>query len=140
DPAARIFGSGDRPVVYVRSEAFASAKAELAGADVVDAGEQVSLDAVLEDLTVRGVARLLVEGGTSVHTQLLTAALADELRLAVAPSFVGASKAPRSVGDGRFPWTAWRAARLASVTHAGDVAVLRYGLSSRFDDLPPAGQ
>ena len=36
-----------------------------------------------EDLHARGVRRLMVEGGGSVHTQFLTADLADELQLVV---------------------------------------------------------
>ena len=46
----------------------------------------------------------MVEGGGTVHTQFLTADLADELHLVVAPFFVGDSRARRFVGDGRFPW------------------------------------
>ncbi len=47
--------------------------------------------------------RLMVEGGGKVHTQFLTDNLADELHLVVAPFFVGDSRAPRFVSDGRFP-------------------------------------
>ena len=57
-----------------------------------------------EDLHARGVRRLMVEGGGTVHTQFLTADLADELQLVVAPFFVGDSRASRFVGDGRFPF------------------------------------
>ncbi len=85
-----------------------------------------------EDLHVRGVRRLMVEGGGSVHTQFLTAGLADELHLVVAPFFVGDSRAPRFVGDGRFPWNPDRHARLAEVRRIGDVVLLRYALSERF--------
>ena len=58
---------------------------------------------VSEDLHARGVRRLMVEGGGEVHTQFLTAGLADELQLVVAPLFVGDPSATRFVGDGRFP-------------------------------------
>ena len=61
---------------------------------------------VSEDLSDRGVDRLMVEGGGAVHTQFLTADLADELHLVVAPFFVGDSRGRRFVGDGRFPWNA----------------------------------
>ena len=59
---------------------------------------------ISEDLGARGVQRLMVEGGGKVHTQFLTDNLADELQLVVAPFFVGDSRAPRFVSDGRFPW------------------------------------
>ncbi len=65
-------------------------------------------------------------------TQVLTRALADELRLAVAPVFVGDPAACRFVGDGAFPWHPGRRAALAGVERLGDVVVVRYALSSRF--------
>ncbi len=79
---------------------------------------------LLADLHARGVRRLLVEGGGSVLTSFLTAGLADELWLAVAPFFVGDSRAPRFVHDGQFP-----RAVLASVRQLGNVAVHHYLLS-----------
>src|ERR1017187_5191356 len=102
DPAALIFATGPEPIVYVASPAVLKASQRLgAAADVVDAGDPVGLDRVLADLAARGTARLLVEGGGSLHTQFLAAWLADELRLSVAPFFVGDSAAPRFVGDGQ---------------------------------------
>ena len=86
-----------------------------------------------DDLAERGVERLMVEGAT-VHTQFLTADLVDELQLVVAPVFVGDSQAPRFVRDGRFPWNPARRAKLADVRQIGDVVLLRYALSSRFED------
>jgi 5-amino-6-(5-phosphoribosylamino)uracil reductase len=134
DPAARIFTIGTDRIVYVSSAAAAGARTRLsAAADVVDAGDPVRLDAVLADLAGRGIGRLLVEGGGSLHTQFLASGLADELRLAVAPFFIGDSAAPRFVGSGDFPWSAAHRARLAEVTRAGDMAVLRYALTSRYD-------
>ena len=74
----------------------------------------------------------MVEGGGKVHTQFLTDNLADELQLVVAPFFVGDSRAPRFVSDGRFPWNPGRRATLAAVQQIGDVVLLRYALSPRF--------
>ena len=85
-----------------------------------------------EDLYARGVRRLMVEGGGTVHTQFLTADLADELHLVVAPFFVGDPRGRRFVGDGRFPWNPDRRADLVDVRRLGDVVLLRYALSSRF--------
>jgi 5-amino-6-(5-phosphoribosylamino)uracil reductase len=75
----------------------------------------------------------MVEGGESTHTQFLTADLADELDLVVAPVFVGDSRACRFVGDGDYPWNPRRRAQLAEVRQIGDVVLLRYALSSRFE-------
>ena len=101
-------------------------------ATVVDGGQPVNLQWISEDLYRRGVHRLMVEGGQSMHTQFLTGDLADELHLAVAPFFVGDSAARRFVGDGWFPWNPHRRATLAEVRQLGDVVLLRYALSPRF--------
>jgi 5-amino-6-(5-phosphoribosylamino)uracil reductase len=134
DPRADFFVTGDtEKLVYCPSDAVAEARCRLgAVATVVDGGPQVDMCRMSEDLHVRGVRRLMVEGGGNVLTQFLTAGLADELHLVVAPFFVGDSRAPRFVGDGRFPWNPDRHARLAEVRRIGDVVLLRYALSERF--------
>ncbi|HYQ65747.1 dihydrofolate reductase family protein [Actinophytocola sp.] len=87
------------------------------------------LDAVVRELADRGVERLMVEGGGRVLTGFLTAGLADELQLVIAPFFVGDSTAPRFVHDGRFPRTGGDRAVLASVATIGNVVLHRYLLS-----------
>jgi 5-amino-6-(5-phosphoribosylamino)uracil reductase len=134
DPDAAFFCAGQtEKLVYCPTAAAARTRARLgAVATVVDAGRQVDMREVCEDLSARGVNRLMVEGGGTLHTQFLTADLADELQLVVAPFFVGDSRSRRFVGDGRFPWTADRRAPLAEVRQIGDVVLLRYALSPRF--------
>ena len=100
DPGAAVFAGGPAPL--------------LLGGD---------LPGVLAGLAERGVRRLLVEGGAGVLTALLSAGLADELRLAVAPVFVGDPTAPRLLGPAG---TGRR--RLLGVEAVGDTAVLRYAL------------
>jgi 5-amino-6-(5-phosphoribosylamino)uracil reductase len=95
---------------------------------------------IAEDLSARGINRLMVEGGGTVLTQFLTADVVDELHLVVAPLFVGDSRAPRLVGDGRFPWNPDHRAQLADVRQIGDVVLLRYALSERFCAEPWAGE
>ncbi|MFC0863252.1 RibD family protein [Sphaerimonospora cavernae] len=137
DPAARFFTAGDtEKIVYAASPALDRTR-ELLGAiaEVVDAGDPLDLLHILDDLSGRGVGRLMVEGGGATHTRFLTAGLADELHLVIAPFFVGDRRAPRFVGDGVFPWgpaadTVHRA-RLAGVTKIDDVVLLRYALSER---------
>jgi 5-amino-6-(5-phosphoribosylamino)uracil reductase len=101
-------------------------------ATVIDGGQPVDLERLAKDLHSRGVGTLMVEGGGAVHTQFLTAGLADELQLVVAPLFVGDARARRFVGDGEFPWNARRRATLAQSRQIGDVVLLRYALSERF--------
>jgi 5-amino-6-(5-phosphoribosylamino)uracil reductase len=134
DACADFFVTGDtEKLVYCASDAVARARERLgAVATVVDAGRAVDMHRVGEDLYSRGVHRLMVEGGGTMHTQFLTADLADELHLVVAPFFVGDSRARRFVGDGRFPWNPRRRATLAEVRQIGDVVLLRYALSPRF--------
>lgn len=134
DPGARFFTDGDvERLVYCASSAVETARGRLGKlATVVDGGQPVDLAWMARDLHERGVRRLMVEGGGTVHTQFLTGNLADELNLAVAPFFVGDHRARRFVDDGRFPFHPERRARLAEVRQLGDVVLLRYALSDRF--------
>ena len=134
DPSAEFFTTGDtEKVVYCASASVDEAQDRLGSvATVVDGGQPVDLRWVGEDLCGRGVRRLMVEGGQSMHTQFLTGDLADELHLAVAPVFVGDSAARRFVSDGQFPWHPHHRATLAEVRQLGDVVLLRYALSPRF--------
>ena len=134
DARANFFTVGDnQKLVYCASLRVVEARSRLGPvATVVDGGQPVHMRRISEDLGDRGVQRLLVEGGGQVHTQFLTDDLADELQLVVAPFFVGDSRAPRFVSDGVFPWNPGRRATLAEVRQIGDVVLLRYALSSRF--------
>ncbi|GIF14631.1 5-amino-6-(5-phosphoribosylamino)uracil reductase [Actinoplanes teichomyceticus] len=136
DPGASFFTAGDpEKLVYCATPALAEARARLgAVATVVDGGDPVDVHLVSVDLAARGVRRLMVEGGGTVHTQFLTRDLADELQLVVAPFFVGDSRAPRFVHDGDFPAGPKNRARLAGVRQIGDVVLLRYALSDRCRD------
>lgn len=136
DCTARFFApDGADKIVYCATDAVDEARGRIgSAAAVVDAGDPVTMRRVCDDLGERGVRRLMVEGGGTVHTQLLTCDLADELQLVVAPFFVGDSSACRFVGDGRYPWNPGRRATLAEVRQIGDVVLLRYALSPRFGE------
>jgi 5-amino-6-(5-phosphoribosylamino)uracil reductase len=132
DRGCAFFANGTPSLVYATTSGAADLPASLGDlTTVVDAGQQVDLGWVGQDLHRRGVHRLMVEGGGHTLTQFLTAGLADELQLVVAPMFVGDSRGSRLVGDGRFPWNADSRATLADVQKIGDVALLRYALSAR---------
>ena len=134
DPEAAFFTTGDaEKLVYCAADTVAEARDALGDvATVIACGRLVGLDGILDDLHSRGVRRLLVEGGATVLSQLLTAGLADELQLAVAPFFVGDSAARRLVDDGAYPWNAAHRARLAGTRVLDDVVLLRYAASDRF--------
>lgn len=127
DPRLRFWHDSAATLVYCPDVAAAGARERLGGlAEVVSLGESADCAALLDDLGRRGVARLMVEGGATVLTQFLTAGLADEIQLAVAPFFVGEDSAPRLVHPGVFPNGPAARMTLADVRAVGDMAVLRY--------------
>jgi 5-amino-6-(5-phosphoribosylamino)uracil reductase len=125
DPGRRFFTEADRrPLVYASLAAADQLGARLgAAAEVipVPGPDRLDLEWVVADLASRGIERLMVEGGAQVLEQFLTAGLADELRLAIAPVFVADPAAPRL----RLPLPVGRL-RLAGVTEVGRMSVLRY--------------
>lgn len=137
DPLLNFFTTGDsEKLVYCGTDAVPAARRRLGPvATVIDAGPATHrMHRVGQDLHDRGIRRLMVEGGGTMHTQFLTSGLADELQLVVAPLFVGDSRARRFVDDGRFPWCQDHRARLVETRALGDVVLLRYALSDRFED------
>ena len=131
-PESAFFASGGPEVprlVYAAARARQHARQLLGNAaEVIPAGDPVNLGRVLGDLAQRGIRRLMVEGGTSVHTQFLAEGLADELHLVVAPFFVGQEGAPRFVSTARFPFDSMHRMQLASLAQIGDCALLTYRL------------
>ncbi len=129
DPSAKFFTTGDGgKLVYALVAAPVAAPAaapvvpelqrRLAGlATVVIAPD---LPAVLADLAARGVARLMVEGGTRTTTAFLTAGLVDELQVVVAPLVVGDPAAPRLAA------AAVDRMELVDLRRVGDCALLVY--------------
>jgi 5-amino-6-(5-phosphoribosylamino)uracil reductase len=139
DPAARFFTApAPARLVYCARPTLPATRARLSGrAEVIDAGDPPSPELLLQDLAERGVARVLLEGGGRLATRFLTAGLADELHLVVAPFFVGHQDAPRFAGPGRYPHDPAHHMHLAEVRQLGDVVLLRYLLT---DKTPgPAG-
>jgi 5-amino-6-(5-phosphoribosylamino)uracil reductase len=134
DPTAQVFTTDDAvTIVYSPTSAADPLQERLRGrAEVIGLGTHVDLRRVSEDLSARGVDRLLVEGGATITTQFITGDLADQLDLVVAPFFVGDERAQRFVGPGSFPWSVQHRAALADVQRLGDVVLLQYALSDRF--------
>src|SRR5262249_9989241 len=79
DPASHVFATGEiERLVYCASSAVDETKHRLSQvATVLDGGEPVDLHQVTADLHARGIGRLMVEGGGTIHTQFLTAGLVD---------------------------------------------------------------
>lgn len=127
DAGLRFWHHGGEKLVYCPDSVAPKLRERLGDlAEVAGLGTDLDIGAMLADLHRRGVGRLMVEGGGAVHTQFLTAGLADEIHLAVAPFFVGDPAAPRFVNPGVFPNGPGKRMTLAEVRTVGDVALLRY--------------
>ncbi|MEV5651656.1 dihydrofolate reductase family protein [Nocardia sp. NPDC052254] len=129
DPDAKFWHHGveQKPVVYTTNagaEKLAGRIGDLA--EIVPLGEAVDFGALVDDLATRGVGCLMVEGGGHIHTAFLSAGLADELLMAIGPTLVGQSEAPRFVHPASYPGGPARRMRLVDVTQIGDIALLRY--------------
>lgn len=139
DPQSRFFAEADSlPLVYAAAGATGDLLAKIAAVATVlpvptlpvpgqaDPGliatGGADLAWILADLAARGIERLMVEGGASVLGQFLSAGLADEFLLAVAPVLVGDPAAPRLLAGGGLAGRL----HLAAVAQVGDMAVLRY--------------
>ncbi|MGV9593487.1 dihydrofolate reductase family protein [Streptomyces tendae] len=124
DPAARFWHTGGEKVLLTTDDGARRARALGIGADVVSLGPDLDWQAALEYLhDRRGVRRLMVEGGGTVHTQLLQQGLADELQLVLAPLFVGDPAAPRLFGPGAYQGGRLR---LVETRRIEDVVLMRY--------------
>lgn len=74
------------------------------GAEVYVLGEsRVDLPAALRTLRERGIARLLVEGGSTLNFELLRLGLVDELQMYVAPLIFGGAGAPTPAAGAGLP-------------------------------------
>ncbi|MFD6193454.1 dihydrofolate reductase family protein [Streptomyces sp. NPDC060275] len=124
DPAARFWHTGGDKVLLTTDDGARRARALGIGADVVSLGPDLDWRAALEYLhDRRGVRRLMVEGGGTVHTQLLQQELADELQLVLAPLLVGDPAAPRLFGPGAYQGGRLR---LVGTRRIEDVVLMRY--------------
>lgn len=132
DPSLRFWHHGGNKLVFTVDAAVQGVRDRLQGlADVVSTGPDLDWGAVLDDLARRGVGRLMVEGGGTIHTQFLTQGLADELHLAVAPLLVGQPDGAQFLGAADYPGGTTSRMRLLEARAVGDVALLRYAPKER---------
>lgn len=128
DPGARLFdGEGGPVVVYTSDRGREACPLGPGAAEVVSLGDgPVDPRPALDDLARRGVGRLLVEGGGTVHTLFLSEDLVDEVHVAVAPFLLGSAGGPRFVHAAAFPQSPQRPLHLAETRAIGEVALLVY--------------
>lgn len=127
DADLKFWHHGGAKVAYTTDAGAEKLRERLAGlADVVSTGPEIDFGALLDDLAKREIKRLMVEGGTQIHTAFLSRGLADEIHLVVAPLIVGNSDAPRFLGPADYPWKSTRRMRLAEARAVGDTVLMRF--------------
>lgn len=131
-PDLKFWHHGGDKLVFTTDGALDKVQTSLAGlADVVSTGAELDWGLVLDELGRRGVVQLMVEGGATVHTQLMAADLADEVHLAVAPLLVGDPSAPKFLGTASYPGGSTARMKLLEARSIGDVVLLRYSPKER---------
>ncbi|KUN91918.1 dihydrofolate reductase family protein [Streptomyces caeruleatus] len=124
DPTANFWHTGGEKIVYTTERGAERLRRVPVAADVVALGSDLDWRGLLRHLReARGVERLMVEGGGTIHTQLLQQGLADEVQLVLAPLFVGDPKAPRLFGPGEYQGGRLR---LLETRRIEDVVLMRY--------------
>lgn len=129
DKSSHFFTTGEaEKIIYTSSSQSKKLSSKFSSlATIVSAGEKtVDLNTMLEDLYLRGVKRLIIEGGSTTLTQFLQQGLVDEIQIAIAGFFVGQKDAPRFVQPGNFPWNATHRLKLNSLSKLDDIAVIIY--------------
>ncbi|WP_331718854.1 dihydrofolate reductase family protein (plasmid) [Streptomyces sp. NBC_00161] len=132
DADLKFWHFGGEKLVFTVDSAVEKVRATLGGlADVVSTGPGLDWGQVLDELGRRGIRRLMVEGGGTIHTQLMSRNLADEVHLAIAPLLVGQANAPRFLGTAEYPGGSAARMRLLEAQTIGDVVLLRYAPKER---------
>lgn len=129
DPEWRFWHhGGEKLVLAVGTEAAEKAGTNLGDLAMIQGVPTDHTWPVIMDVLGQayGIKRLMVEGGGSIHTQLLAAALADELHLVIAPLLVGQPDAVRMLGPAHYLGGPTARLRLLETRQIGDVVLLRY--------------
>lgn len=89
--SARVLSDGGRTIVFTSQRLVGSREVEVIP---VGADEQLDLTTVLTALYERGIRSVIAEGGSLLHTSLITLQRWQKMMLFVAPMIVGGSTAP----------------------------------------------
>lgn len=150
DPAVSRFfncASTERLVFTTKSAPGERARAAAQRADVcvVPQGSRgrVDLDAMLAELSRRGIEHLLLEGGGTLNFSMLKAGFIDEICLTLCPLIIGGQSAPTTFEVAGFLRASMRRLELSTsrISEAGEV-FLRYwvkdNLKARAEGALPA--
>jgi 5-amino-6-(5-phosphoribosylamino)uracil reductase len=123
----RFFNGEARSIVLAPAATAAALEQRLNGKAEVAVLASDEPAAIIRALQALGIRSVFVEGGTRVLTAFLSAGLFNELRLAIAPFFVGQAGAPRIAGPANFFHDQHRRLHLIDTRALGDTAVQRFG-------------
>ncbi|MCL6293196.1 dihydrofolate reductase family protein [Streptomyces sp. 43Y-GA-1] len=128
----KFWHHGGEKLVFTVDYAVGKVRATLGDlADVVSVGPDLDWGLVLDELGGRGVTRLMVEGGGTIHTQLMAANLVDEVHLAIAPLLVGQPEAARFLSAADYPGGSTARMKVLEVRAIDDVVLVRYAPKER---------
>ncbi|WP_329564413.1 dihydrofolate reductase family protein (plasmid) [Streptomyces uncialis] len=128
----KFWHHGGSKLVVTKDSAVEKVRATLGDlADVVSVGPELDWGLVLDELGRRSVGRLMVEGGGTIHTQLMAQNLADEVHLAIAPLLVGQPEAARFLGTADYPGGSTARMKVLEIRAIEDVVFVRYAPKER---------
>ncbi|MEU6996632.1 dihydrofolate reductase family protein, partial [Streptomyces sp. NPDC046465] len=128
----KFWHHGGQKMVFTVDDAVEKVQATLGDlADVVSVGPELDWGLVLDELGRRGIGQLMVEGGGTIHTQLMAQNLADEVQLAIAPLLVGQPEGPQFLGSAQYPGGTTARMKVLEVRAIDDVVFVRYAPKER---------
>jgi len=140
-PSAKWFDAQDvRRFIFTGDQGAPAAEAAARGRAevVVLGGREVTASALLAALAKRGMERVLLEGGGSVHWMFAREGLLDALHVTLTPWLAGGTAAPTLLDGEGFPSGSFLRLRLEEVRREGEEIFLRYRVDRPNAGNPPA--
>jgi 5-amino-6-(5-phosphoribosylamino)uracil reductase len=124
-PEAKFFAQGNgQKIILCTTDSAYSVSQQLHKTAKTIMVKNINAASIVATLEEQGIQSLFVEGGTSILTMFLSAGIFHQLRLAIAPFFVGSSKAPAFLHDAIFKNNEKNKLRIASVRNLGNMAII----------------